>query len=1308
MSRTTTGATYPTINTVGALLPPDLLTRLANGELDHLTPNTYGLPETFTLRQAAARAWELLLPTYRSFQTRLATLPDGDPATTVTRDRWTSILLRELGYDLENVPNIHIDGDTFDVRHLDGHVPIHMLGWNVDLDKRAATNIRGASRTAPHSLIQELLNRTDKHLWAILTNGQRLRLLRDNIVMGRPAYIEFDLEGMFTGEQFADFAILYALAHATRLRSDQPADCILEAWRNTAINDGTRALEHLRDGVVEALKALGTGFLEHPDNTDLRDLLKDNHGATEDYYRWLLRLVYRLIFLFVAEDRDLLHPEDTPRDIRQRYADYFSTQHLRELATRRRAGRHTDAWVALRLVFRALGNDGEPSLGLPAFGSDLFNPGFIGTLDEASLSNERLLGAVRSLSQLPDRATGTLRPVDYKNLGSEELGSVYEALLEYVPTVANDGQTFGLGVMSGNARKTSGSYYTPSELVELLLDETLDPILDKAVASAHPVEALLAITVCDPACGSGHFLVAAARRIARRLAAVRTGDPEPTPDAMREALRDVVARCIYGVDLSDLAAELAKVSLWLESLTPGQPLAFLDAHIKVGNALIGTTPTLLAQNIPDTAFQPLEGDDDPCEVCASKGITARITAREAKRGETGCSHTPWSTIVRNANKSQRQAAEAQQGTLMGMQQVYVSNAAFASAAEAIEQYDPTDITSVRAQADAWQRAEQEPALQRAKEVADAWCAAFLWPLTQEHARSAPTHEVLLTLQDNPDLSPLRQTRDGIARLARRYRFFHWHLEFPHLFTVDAALDTPTGWRGGFSCIVGNPPWERLTFEDDKYFASRAPRVLEATTTDARKTLIEELRDTDPTLHSAYREAKRDAECYAHFATTSGRFPRGSAGRTNTFGLFGEMGADAAEAGSSVGLIVQTALFTDTPFSAFVKRLVSLDLIRNLYDFENSQPIFTGVHRSLRFAMVVMRGRLHTEPEGFDCGFLLRRIAEVKARHYRMTPADVEAISPQTGLLPVCATEQEFSVLREAYGNFPTVTSKERRCWMKAGVGVTSQQFSKDYVPIAASGVGGQADLVGLWESKMMHQHDHRFATYEGVDVKSVNDGKPRTVTTDQKAGGEARPRFALPIAIANSFRATKGLRQDWFVGYRDVTRATDTRTAIAAIVPSAIPVQPLNLVHVPDAFAALWAVAGINSLPYDYLARQRISGIHLNVTTFDQLPLPDATDADLDCVVPLALELAYTSESLRPLAEQVGHYGPPYTFNEDRREDLRHELDVFFAKKYGFDTSQVRLMMSTFSSLWADEVRRHGEFRTANRLLAALGDPSPM
>lgn len=793
---------YPTVSTIGALLPADLLHKVAAGTLDGMAAADYGLPDGFSLRQAASRAWELLLPTYRSFQQRLALLPGSDPATSLTRERWTNVLVRELGYNLADTGGITIEGDTFDIRFKDGHVPVHLLGWTVDLDKRAVTNDRGASRTAPHSMVQEMLNRTDQHLWAVLTNGKRLRLLRDNIAMGRAAFVEFDLEGMFEGEQFADFAVLYALAHATRFRSENPTDCWIERWRSTSITEGTRALQDLRVGVTYALETLGTGFMVHPANTTLRDLVAANHGALDDYYRWLLRLVYRLIFLMVAEDRDVLHANDAAPSARRWYSDYFSTGHLRSLALRRRAGRHSDLWASQRIVFDALGAQGQDSLGLPAYGSFLFDPGSIGLLHDAKISNAHLLDSVRYLSLIVDRASGVQRPVDYKNLGAEELGSVYESLLEYVPTVTHAGD-FALTAGSDNARKATGAYYTPTGLVEVLLDETLEPLLREAVAATDPAAALLGITVCDPACGSGHFLVAAARRIARRLAIVRSGDPEPTPNAVREAMRDVVAHCIYGVDLNDLATELAKIGLWIESLMPGAPLAFLDAHIKVGNALLGATPSLLIRNIPDEAFAVV-GDNEKRAVSAAK----------------------------SRNASERRAAEAQQQALFATEGLDATNRQFAAAlAESEAAGGAADIRGVRRRADAWRRAEDAPDLQAAKFVADAWCSAFMWHMDSGHP-VPPTYETLLSLQRHA--SAPQPLQDEVTRLARAHRFFHWHLEFPQIFTVPPASanrDTYAGWSGGFSCVIGNPPYvdsEALSREDP-----RSRRAMEAIWTSAQ-------------------------------------------------------------------------------------------------------------------------------------------------------------------------------------------------------------------------------------------------------------------------------------------------------------------------------------------------------------------------------------------------------------------------------------------------------------------------------------------
>ena len=303
----------------------------------------------------------------------------------------------------------------------------------------------------------------------------------------------------------------------------------------------------------------------------------------------MLRLVYRLLFVFVAEDRDVLLDPDAGPVARQRYDEFFSTGRLRRLSTRRRGSQHGDVWQALGLVLDALGREGgRPELGLPGLGG-LFDSGPGDVLAGWSLANEPLLTAVRRLAVVQPKGQPR-RVVDYRNLGAEELGGIYESLLELVPRHDPVTRTFSLEALAGNERKTSGSYYTPSGLIDLVLDTALDPVLDDAEKADDPQGALLGLTVCDPACGSGHFLVAAARRIATRLAIARTGDVDPTPTDVQAAMRDVVGRCIYGVDVNPMAAELAKVSLWLEAIEPGRPLSFLDAHIKVGNSLLGTTP----------------------------------------------------------------------------------------------------------------------------------------------------------------------------------------------------------------------------------------------------------------------------------------------------------------------------------------------------------------------------------------------------------------------------------------------------------------------------------------------------------------------------------------------------------------------------------------------------------------------------------------------------------------------------------------------------------------------------------------------
>jgi N-6 DNA Methylase len=769
---------FSSLKIVGGLLPADLLGRIFAGDpqVPGTSPQTYGLERGESVRRQASRSWLYLLEVWQDFKQRVA----GDDAGTsarVTRERWLRILLRELGFHHLTAGSFEIEGKSFPVSHQAGHVPVHLLGWGTDLDHKTPH----VSARAPQSMLQELLNRDDACLWAILSNGATLRLLRDSAALTGSAYVEFDLQAVFDGELFSDFVLLYLICHESRFAiqgapgDGGPASCYLEQWRSFAADQGQRALDQLRTGVEQAIAILGTGFLSHPNNPQLRLRLGSGELKLDDLNRALLRVVYRMLFWFVAEERRaLLQPDpenaDEPtrrrlREARHRYDQYFSSARLRQLARRRRGDRHGDLFDAVQLVFDALGTEGGvPELALPGIGGifeSTLDDGRALPLDEplagARLSNEALLGAVRALSLVKPRDGGAWRRVDFGNLGAEELGSVYESLLELIPRYDAEQLSYTLETLAGNERKETGSYYTPTSLVECLLDSALDPLLDEACAHGtveERIAALLSLTVCDPACGSGHFLVAAARRIAKRIAAEETGDPEPPDAVVRAALRRVTGRCIYGVDINPMAAELAKVSLWLEALELGKPLSYLDQNIRVGNSLLGVTPALLAEGLPDTAFTPIEGDDR--KICSA---------------------------LKKQNAAERQG----QHDLFSPAGIPVTNATLAKRAADVARTLPENLEDlhIHQQRQAQELAES-PERRTQKLLADAWCAAFVQPKTEETRATAITQAVLEQFGAGSHTLDLAAADDLIADLNRQYRFFHCTSSSPTSFASATA------------------------------------------------------------------------------------------------------------------------------------------------------------------------------------------------------------------------------------------------------------------------------------------------------------------------------------------------------------------------------------------------------------------------------------------------------------------------------------------------------------------------------------------
>lgn len=1346
------------VATVGGLLPYDLLIRVKEGkEQTGSKPADYRLyAKGDSVRDAAERSWGYLRGVWAAYQDALdRDGADADPgvhAVGVTTERWLLPLFEQLGFGaLAPVPAPGLpshDGEKdFEVSHHWAHVPVHLTGWNVPLDTRTTE----LAKQAPQSMVQEYLNRSaDSTLWGVLSNGRQLRLLRESASLTGAAFIEFDLRAIFAGDRSDDFILLWRLLHRTRFEpradGEPAATCPLEKWRTEAIDSGTRALKELRKGVEKALTVIGTGLIAHPDNADLRDALRTTRdkNVRDDLHPALLRLAYRLLFLFVTEDRDLLlHPEATEQ-ARETYEKYFSTARLRRVA-RRTGTLHGDQWQALRLVIEGLGTPGgRPELGLPALGG-LFEPTDADAiLDGLSLSNQSLYEAVRALSEVYDAKLGRPRKVDYRHLGADELGSVYESLLELEPRLG-EGNEYVLAKLDGNDRKTSGSYYTPSPLIDCLLDSTLDPVIDQAVKSGttqkEREDALLALTVCDPACGSGHFLVAAARRIARRLAEIRTDDPEPSAEDVRHALRDVIARCVYGVDLNEMAVELAKVSLWIEAMRPGRPLTFLDAHIKHGNGLLGTTPKLLAEGLPDDAFKPLEGDEPKHVTDLKKRNAAETTA--------------WKIALRHG---------ANQDALFAEEEVLAeSNSAFGETVSAITGTDSQELEDVRNQAKAYRELTTSPDYIRALELADAWCAAFVWKKTKTATPPALTTKSLLTLHSEDGGASLPGgTVEEVVRLREEYRFFHWHLEFPEVFRVPAdagapGVDERTGWKGGFSCVLGNPPWERVKLQEQEFFATRDEKIANAANKAARERMIDALaeseEETDRTLHTEFIDARRLSEGVSHLLRDSGRFPLAGRGDVNTYAVFAEAASLGIAPTGRLGLVLPTGIATDATTAPFFSDLVRTARLASFLDFENEAFILSrDVHHSVRFSLFTVTG-VGARVDEASFAFGTRYMEDLDGRRFAMPPEEILLVNPNTGTLPVFRTRRDAEITLGIYRRVPVLMKEpDENGWggtnpwgltfmtmfhmsndshlfkgkqelVDEGWQLTGNVFTR------IDEEGKTRRYLPLYEAKMLHHFDHRLGTYEGQTQAQANVGTLPRVTPEQHDDPDFAPlpRYWVPEQDVDSGRRDKkGNRimwagvetrlaerewySPWLMGFRKICRSTDRRTVLSFLFPAVGLGDSANLMLPTAEGHAAALYANTTSFVLDYVLRQKLAGTNLNFFQFQQLALlppsayeetaPDGAGSVGDWLDQRVLELTYTATDMAPLASALGDQGAPFQWNEGRRALLRAEVDAVFFHLYGVSRADVEYVMDTFPVVKREDEAAHGgAYRTKDLVL---------
>jgi hypothetical protein len=1302
-------AVFDAFRVEGALLQPEMLDRIVNLGATAQDVSDYELDKGEKLRDVVTTKFALA-------QSLHARFVNSDMGQQACRRFLTAFFTQVLEFtDLQDAPPRTIDGRSYPISHhaLSGRVPI-VLAPPGKLDEPLPAFGDGARRRSAPQLLQEYLNAEPSSLWGIACDGLSLRLYRDNNALTRPAYIEADLFRIFEADapRLSDFSALWLVAHASRFgKSGAPAtESPLERWREEGLKQGATAREKLKSGVELALKELGLGLMEHPQNEKLRTELGNGSLPPQAFLQALLRMIYRFIFVLTVEDRGVLHslPPDDDREFeawrrgKEAYAKGYSLGRLRDQATKRQfRNRHSDAWQGVLILMRELWR-GQKLLALPALGG-LFARSEVREFDDCLISNEHLFKALRHLGWL-DTPSG-LQRVNWRDMETEELGSVYESLLELTPKLFGSPK-FDLVTAAGNARKTTASYYTPDSLVQALLDETLDPLIEETVKDKSPDQAaaaLLALRIIDPACGSGHFLLAAARRLATRIAAIKSTGA-PSPGDYRHWMREVARHSLFGVDKNPMAVELAKVALWIETVEPNKPLSFLDAHIRCGDSLLGVYDlAALKKGIPDEAYAPLTGDD-------------KAAARA------------W----RDRNRAEREARA--QGQLA----FFEPPRDLLEAARAIESQPEDELAAVEAKAAAHRTLMSAEGRHRLETACDLYIAAYVLPKTESPGRHVgeregqiPTTAEVWRMAEGGQPHGLLVGRSvGAAKAARA---FHWPLEFPQVFFPGA------GRMPGFDLAIGNPPWERIKLQEQEFFASRAPAIASAVNKVAREQMIAALetsREGDRRLYAEFGIAKRVAEAGSVFARTTGevggRFPLTGAGDVNTYALFSELFATLAP---RAGAIVPTGVATDATTAPFFAHLTEKQRLHTLIDFENRETLFPAVDSRMKFAILALSPNVPSA----RFSFFLTNTAQItdSERRFILSPVDIAAINPNTKTAPVFRSRADAELTKAIYARTAILLDEERG----PSIGQAGNPWDVDvhsrFIHVtedsgrfrnaeqllavgqkASDGaiiVGPSNGLAGRWlplgEGEFGWLYDHRFATSDRGKVRETTYDEHRDIGFMPSPTSYVHEEFFEERLKRRTIRTRTHL-----LGFRRVSSNTNERTLVGTLLPFLPVTYGWILVLARNARESALLVSTLNSLTADYCLRNKLNqpSIPQGVLAQTAIPPPQHySESDCAFIVPRVLELSYTSHSMRPFAMDLGFTGPPFGWDEDRRALIRAELDARIARLYGLTRDQLRYILDpedvmgkgypseTFRVLKQKEIAKYGDYRTARLVLAA-------
>jgi len=965
---------------------------------------------------------------------------------------------------------------------------------------------------------------------------------------------------------------------------------------------------------------------------------------------------------------------------------------------------------------------GGIKLGIQPLAGDLFNRSSIKDLSGCLVNNDLLLQSIHNLTEFEDE-NRNLVSINYRALDVEELGSVYEGLLELHPVIenieaANPNQITFL-FHEGTERKTTGSYYTRPDLVNELIKSALIPVIKERLKKnagnkEAQEEALLKLKVCDPAAGSGHMILAAARTIAWELACIRSGESNPAPSVYRTCLREVIQHCVYAVDMNPDAVELCKLSLWLESHNSGKPISFLDHKIRCGNSLVGVTDlSVLKKGIPDDAFSPVTGDDK--DIC-----------RELKRANASFRRTGQYDLFDSAPADQE-----------------IRN--FSSDYNDLEKIRQDNLETVKQVRSRYEHFRKDNRWLNDWTACNVWTSAFFYTYNQETKQSVPSTERLQIFMQRPaaGYGPTIGKADSIAV---ENRFFHWPLEFPDVFS-----------QGGFDVMLGNPPWERIKLQEKEFFSLRDPKIAKEKNASKRKELIKSLKENNPQFFYEYIKALHQSEAESKFIRNSYRFPKSAYGDINTYAIFCELFYSLINKKSRAGLIIPAGIATDNTTKALFSDFVNNQRLVQLIGFENEEMIFPSVHHAFKFCAITLTGDDNKIAQS-SFTFFHRNFTSLQdlTRNYKLSKSDFALLNPNTLTCPIFRTVKDYDLTKKIYSKYSIIDFEN-----EPSRNLIKYEFFTLFHMTNDSSLFTKAsfDTVPLYEAKMFYHYDHRYATYENATQANLNEGNlPQLdVYSHQNPQKQNVPNFFIKNSDLTPILIRLGYLKKYLLAYRGISNSSSERTLISSILPLYGVGNSAPCINIKEGsvFDYITLLSSLNSICVDYTIKQKFSGNNINFFVIKQIPLPtknEISPAILNQIIFITIELVFTSWDIKCFADDVwkeadeklrlllrtqwdenktktgGHKWdppkwceidndgcpfPPFKWDEDRRAVLKAELDAIYAKLYGLTTDELRYILDpqdvygpdfpgeTFRVLKEKEIRNYGEYRTKRLVMEA-------